>query len=373
MNYLVLDTNILHNDWNLTGTRITVLSETAARLNNKICVPMVVVDEINEQYTEELQIQSEQYNKSLKKLSNMRTALSYTKFDAKPMIESYKQWLIERFAQLGVVVLPYPNVSHGIIVNKELTKKKPFLSSQKGYRDALIWESVKELRIRKKSVPGIVYFLSENTHDFAAKDNQKLHEDLVAELIGSEIALESMVYISKIQDFIDNITNALKKLNNILMDIIANGGYRDIDFESVVKSHINETEYSSYLYEDIEHDVIAFCPAEYEEPTIENIELKSIEYTDVRKLSENQCLVKCIAHVHLDIECFVFHSDIPLFDGDYPAILDYDWNDSYAWAEDHAEFEVEYNIFVNSNFTEISYENDRVIKATYGCGAEISE
>lgn len=374
MNYIVLDTNVLHNDWNLYGTRLSVLTATAARLNNKICIPMVVVDELNHQYIGELKSQAEQYNKSMKRLSNMKAPIVFSKYDPSPEIDVYKDWMLTRLKDLNVSVLPYPNVKHDIIVQKELDQKKPFLSSQKGYRDALIWESVKELRIKKRSVSGKVYFLSENTSDFASKDKKSFHEDLVDEMRSGGIAAGTIEYVPSIDKFIEeNITNTLQILDSILTDLTSTGGHGDIDFNTVIHDHINESEYSSFLVENVQFDDIAYCPAVYEDPSIANIELEEIHYTDVRRLSESKILVKCTAKVHVDIDFFIQKSDVYLYDGTYPIIINDDWNDYYCLAEDYAVFEVEYSIIVNSDFTNVESENSRVINAQYGCGAVIEE
>lgn len=64
MIYIVLDTNVLHNDWNLTGTRLTLLTESAQKLNHQICIPMVVEDELVNQYQTEIQDKADAYNKA---------------------------------------------------------------------------------------------------------------------------------------------------------------------------------------------------------------------------------------------------------------------------------------------------------------------
>ena len=75
----------------------------------------------------------------------------------------------------------------------------------------------------------------------------------------------------------------------------------------------------------------------------------------------------------MDIDFFIQKSDVYLYDGTYPIIINDDWNDYYCLAEDYAVFEVEYSIIVNSDFTNVESENSRVIKAQYGCGAVIEE
>ena len=180
MKYIILDTNVLHNDWNLTGTRLTLLTESAQKLNHQICIPMVVLDELVNQYQTEIQEKANAYNNALKSLSNMRTPLAFSKLDIQKEKESYKDWMLQELATKKVRVLPYPITKHEFLVSKELRQLKPFLNSKKGYRDALIWESLKEYK--KRIGNEVLIFISQNTDDFANKSKDGFHEHLIAEL-----------------------------------------------------------------------------------------------------------------------------------------------------------------------------------------------
>ena len=138
MKYIVLDTNVLHNDWNLTGTRLTLLTESAQKLNHQICIPMVVVDELVNQYQTEIQEKANAYNKALKSLSHMRTPLAYSKLDVQKEKDTYKEWMKLELATKKAQILPYPGTKHEFLVLKELRQLKPFLNSEKGYRRSQI-------------------------------------------------------------------------------------------------------------------------------------------------------------------------------------------------------------------------------------------
>lgn len=50
----------------------------------------------------------------------------------------------DRLADAGVTTLPLPAVSHAELLARDLGERKPFRPSGKGYRDALMWESLLE-------------------------------------------------------------------------------------------------------------------------------------------------------------------------------------------------------------------------------------
>lgn len=372
MKYIVLDTNVLHNDWNLTGTRLTLLTESAQKLNHQICIPMVVVDELVNQYQTEIQEKANAYNKALKSLSHMRTPLAYSKLDVQKEKDTYKEWMKLELATKKAQILPYPGTKHEFLVLKELRQLKPFLNSEKGYRDALIWETVKE---HKKNIGNdILIFISENTNDFANKSKDNFHANLIAELNDEGLDTNTIRYVSETDKYIQaEIKGALDELKDILAQLQKCGGYGNIDFKQVVSDHVTDNEYSDYLSSYPEYDDECFCPGFYESPTISNIDLDKLDFTDVRKLSEESILVTIKVFVSIDLDFFVYHGDLIHFDDPDQYVINYDWNDHFVWAEDHATFEVEYDIVVDKEFKQVISEEGHVQKVSYGSGIEITK
>lgn len=372
MIHIVLDTNVLHNDCNLTGTRLTLLTESAQKLNHQICVPIVVVDELVHQYQTEIQDKADAYNKALKSLSHMRTPLAYAKLDVQKEKDTYKEWMKQELASKNVRDLPYPSTKHDFLVSKELRQLKPFLNSEKGYRDALIWESVKECKKKIGAEPLI--FVSENTKDFANKSKNNFHDNLIAELNDEGKDTHTIRYVSEPDKFIRaEIKGAFDELTDIMTQLQNSRSYGDIDFKQVVSEHVTDNEFSDYLTCCPEYDDECFCPGFYESPTISNIGLDKIDFTDVRKLSEESILVSIKALVSIDLDFFVYHGDLIHFDNPDQFVINYNWNDHYAWAEDHATFEVEYEIVVDKNFQHVVSEEGHVQKTSYDSNIEITK
>ena len=99
--------------------------------------------------------------------------------------------------------------------------------------------------------------------------------------------------------------------------------------------------------------------------------MDKLDFTDVRKLSEESILVTIKALVSINLDFFVYHGDLIHFDDPDQYVINYDWNDHYAWAEDRATFEVECDIVVDKEFKQVISEEGRVQKVSYGSGIEI--
>lgn len=76
-------------------------------------------------------------------------------------------------ADLGSID-PIPAITHLEVLARDLANRRPFQSNGRGYRDALIWETLLE-----NSQTGIVVLLSNNSGDFGAG---KPHADLISDL-----------------------------------------------------------------------------------------------------------------------------------------------------------------------------------------------
>ena len=83
---------------------------------------------------------------------------------------------------LGLTILPYPEVSARDLVVASFEGEKPFKPSGEGHKDKLIWESVLA-HIADEDSPHA--FVTSNTSDFAqanTKGDFILHEELAEQL-----------------------------------------------------------------------------------------------------------------------------------------------------------------------------------------------
>ena len=143
MKHIIIDTNVVNNDHFLQNTMIKILVESKGQLNHKLYMPMVVVDEMAKHYKEAVDdnvSKATQALSELNKLCGTRLDVDYT--DCNKEIGKYKDKLLSILKMRDIDVLPYPKTDHEKLVSKDLAGKKPFKDKGKGYRDALIWESV---------------------------------------------------------------------------------------------------------------------------------------------------------------------------------------------------------------------------------------
>ena len=149
----LLDTNVIYRDYKLDSGWVYKLSDAAKKLGYEVLIPEVAVDEIFHQYRDELVKAYDKYCKGANLLSDLGLKpikLTTGEDYIETTLKEKKRLYLKRLNELGFSVLPYPKTKHEQIVAKELSGRKPFSSSKKGYRDSLIWETVKEQLIPVK-------------------------------------------------------------------------------------------------------------------------------------------------------------------------------------------------------------------------------
>lgn len=370
MNHIIIDTNVIHLDFKLNKARIVTLCNTSTILGHEIFIPEVVIDEIVKQYDEKAEEYINSFNKALKKLSDLSTSpITQTPIDAKGFMSNYRNELNNRIKQLGIGIIPYPNTGHKIMVARELGKKKPFKDSTKGYRDALIWDSVMEHTQKYSSNCGII-FLTANSKDFADKDKKDLHTDLIADCISNGIPTTSIRLVTDIQNFIDNeiilrSTELKEKFNQLQQD----GGLGDIDFIQLIQDYISKDMLDNLISSNDFDSYPGYAPGLYENPEITSIEKVSCSFNTIREISSDTILIQSEVSVLVDLDCFIFRADLPLIDDSkFPTIIDYEWNDHYVLASDSATFKFQFNILTDTNFKNVKSIEDNLQQVKYSTG-----
>ena len=120
---------------------------------------------------------------------------------------------IERYGR----ILNYPEVLHRDVVTRELARKRPFRRDGTGYRDFLIWQT-----IRQQMLSGTerLIFITDNVTDFGS--GPSVHEDLKRDLINSE----HLVLVRTLREFNEEYISprrnkfALELPTNVALDVV---------------------------------------------------------------------------------------------------------------------------------------------------------
>jgi hypothetical protein len=185
---VVVDTTTTKTDPTISSVRWIQLLSLSALGRVRLIVPEVVVRETLRHREREAAVvaagvaaQRDKLARTLKKASELEMAVDMrapAAATADPRTADASQRLRQKLAEVDAEIAPLPEVSHEELLDRDLAEGKPFTSTGKGYRDALVWHTLREVA---SAVPGTVFFVTANTNDFC-EDAARLHPDLVAQL-----------------------------------------------------------------------------------------------------------------------------------------------------------------------------------------------
>ena len=339
---IIIDTNIIHRDYHLQGKHILTLTDVATRLGYEVLIPEVVVDEIESQFCEEVSSAVDGYNKSLTKIVDLSLAKLKN-----PLPEGFcetqcRDFRIEYEAGLSAMkirILPYPKVPHKDLVAKEVHQRKPFRDSKKGYRDALIWETVKEELIPNKGLLDEcqILFLTENTRDFA--DGNSLHPDLVQELLDLGFSENVIGLRTDCKKYFETeIFPQFQELDSIKLALNEKGSYNRISVKEDF-APLFGPDFVDYMVTDVDEiGLNTRLPLYCETPYVEFVYDPEITVESVIRLADGSVLVSCNVIIDAEISYYLERSNmVDAFENANPHIINPEHNDYYMEASNRIE------------------------------------
>lgn len=259
---------------------------------------------------------------------------------------------------MGIKIIPYPSISHQELVKRNLARKKTFQETGKGYRDALIWESVKSICEKSLSLfenPKII-FVNKNHKDFC--EEGLLHPDLKEDLVNNGINENYVRVIEDIDIFIKEYIKPKQKiLKNIQEELNANKQYNGIYLNTEINNRITEF----LLHREFDYEESPFRQ-EFENPSVVGINEPSFTVMEVRQISEEEFFVEVKIDVDCEFNFFIFKSDAMCMDEDeLPYIWDSDWNKHYMAASKTIPIKLKVTLIVNSSFEAVLSDDIEII------------
>lgn len=359
---VILDTNIIFSDFHLKGARIKNLCESVKSTGDTVHIPEVVVDESINKYrekTRECKLKIDRGISDFKRLTgkDVEDNPISDEFILKES-EKYARSFKKQLQELGIKIIPYPSISHQELVKRDLARKKPFQETGKGYRDALIWESVKSICEKSLSLfenPKII-FVNKNHKDFC--EEGLLHPDLKEDLVNNGINEDYVRVIEDIDMFIKEYIKPKQKiLKNIQEELNANKQYNGIYLNTEINNRITEF----LLHREFDYEESPFRQ-EFENPSVVGINEPSFTVMEVRQISEEEFLVEVKINVDCEFNFFIFKNDAMCMDEDeLPYIWDSDWNKHYMAASKTIPIKLKVTLIVNSSFEAVLSDDIEII------------
>ena len=359
---VILDTNIIFSDFHLKGARIKNLCESVKSTGDTVHIPEVVVDESINKYrekTRECKLKIDRGISDFKRLTgkDVEDNPISDEFILKES-EKYARSFKKQLQELGIKIIPYPSISHQELVKRDLARKKPFQETGKGYRDALIWESVKSICEKSLSLfenPKII-FVNKIHKDFC--EEGLLHPDLKEDLVNNGINEDYVRVIEDIDIFIKEYIKPKQKiLKNIQEELNANKQYNGIYLNTEINNRITEF----LLHREFDYEESPFRQ-EFENPSVVGINEPSFTVMEVRQISEEEFFVEVKIDVDCEFNFFIFKNDAMCMDEDeLPYIWDSDWNKHYMAASKTIPIKLKVTLIVNSSFEAILSDDIEII------------
>ncbi|ERJ64508.1 PIN domain-containing protein [Porphyromonas gingivalis] len=359
---VILDTNIIFSDFHLKGARIKNLCESVKSTGDTVHIPEVVVDESINKYREKTRgckLKIDRGISDFKRLTgkDVEDNPISDEFILKES-EKYARSFKKQLQELGIKIIPYPSISHQELVKRDLARKKPFQETGKGYRDALIWESVKSICEKSLSLfenPKII-FVNKNHKDFC--EEGLLHPDLKEDLVNNGINEDYVRVIEDIDIFIKEYIKPKQKiLKNIQEELNANKQYNGIYLNTEINNRITEF----LLHREFDYEESPFRQ-EFENPSVVGINEPSFTVMEVRQISEEEFFVEVKIDVDCEFNFFIFKSDAMCMDEDeLPYIWDSDWNKHYMAASKTIPIKLKVTLIVNSSFEAVLSDDIEII------------
>ncbi len=161
---IVIDSNIFCQDYRLKGAHFCLFFDGLRSIAGQLIVPEVVVDEVVNRFREDI---DSHYCKFIIEERQIAHMLDDSRFKLRSVLDQeievnkYRSAFISKIESNGGKILPYPFIDHKEVVKRDLQRRKPFKPDGSGYRDFLIWESIKKL-ISEDDVA----FITNNKKDF---------------------------------------------------------------------------------------------------------------------------------------------------------------------------------------------------------------
>ncbi|CAB92568.1 DUF4935 domain-containing protein [Streptomyces sp. SID7813] len=182
---VVLDTTVFSSDFTCSGTAWRVLAHASKAWGLQIRVPEVVVAEAVGGYEREIGHASLALEKVVTKYSG-RLGLGQPFGDLLGSLQErcrdYQERLTQLIEDLGGSVLAPPDVPHMELARRAASRRKPCDQKGDGYRDTLNWLLI--LEIAQSSPEETIFWVTDNSTDFANEEKDNLHGDLLEDLEG---------------------------------------------------------------------------------------------------------------------------------------------------------------------------------------------
>lgn len=323
---IILDANILCRDFRFTGTQFREFLDAIARTGDTLVVPRLVVDEVKAKFREELREAARKIAKGLKRVRQMTEPPIESPLN-QPLIEKlgeeYDGNLETRLGAASAVIVAYPQVGHAALAQRAMQKRRPFREGDTGYRDALIWEIVKQEAADSEETVLLV------TADGDFSDGTQLHPELVEDLRSENMAPEHVHLYRSLDDLLREDLRGRVEALPPPPTVLGRLGIEEAIALLTSKRYDEALALAIQDFlggDELDPEQLGFAP-EFESPSIYGVEeIEEVDIEDSRRLSSGEFAISATVRAYCEFFGFIFKPNqyLGAVEGIY--ISDPDWN-----------------------------------------------
>ena len=311
---IVLDTSTIVAEDYGRSARIRALLSAAATVGYTVCVPSLAVVETAAKFSRELERNNHTIRRDVGQLSRLlgrSLELPAVEIDQDAATRLFEEDIRTRFAEAGVTFLPYPEVGHEELVKRAIARERPFDQKGSGYRDALIWFSIRGLASESECP----IFLVSGDGDFGEGKTESLHQDLRFDLIRDGYPPERVCLYKSLSSIVDD------HVRPILPEALLTYPQSTL-FELAFDIQNSVASAAVIAYGDDEWDPTKLgLPPQCFDLGLEDIvwtEIRNV--VDVRQLPDYKLLVRVEAELSAEFEACLLNTDLRVLP-DHPEIF----------------------------------------------------
>jgi len=354
---VIFDSTVIVANLHLVGPNFSVLLGAINEGVIELAVPTIVIEEVVNKFKEKLIKNIKSGQDALKEVSSLirhETPFPVSHEELDSIVDHYKTNLIDRLSELRAIMLPYDNIPHSAIVARSLDRRKPFSGGGKGYRDALLWESI--LRGIDDKYEKIV-LISGNTSDFGKKEvhpkgpHYEFHEDYQDDITNNfnscPISLCKDLESFNQKYTFPNLSQAVQIRLDLEKDTL-----EGLILKDWLDDKLNDIAFSLQKSEESLAESLGFEPGDISNLFFIHYSLVSpIKIDNVYKLTDNIIVIECdfvcqfLTHCYLNKTAFFKLSQIKSI-----TINVNEWHDEGAWVDMFINLPIQ--VIIEYNITE---------------------
>jgi ribosomal protein L7/L12 len=355
---VVVDTTATFIDVMMSSTRWMQLLTLCHDSHVQVVVPDVVLRETARHWQTRAVETIDNANRKIEGIKKSREKLTDLGIDGSSLVDStpvavtpdaakFEEETLEKLVALGVQIKPVPDhVNIETVLQRDLARGKPFTTTGKGFRDTLVWETVKQV-VAESGAGDKIFLVTDNSTDYC-DETGALAPELLAEVKGavelSRVAnLEQLMSHGKLAAMVAGLARTDEQLAAFLALAAAtdDADAGSVPVEEVVRNAVvkaleqltgEEVQTRNEATAGLDFSEL-IIPDELEGLSIDTIDPdeSTLSWQTYETYQDTTLLIQAEIHAEISLDGFAYKSDIGYLEGpERVYVLDWDWNDHMA-------------------------------------------